>query len=232
MNSIVAFSNVTKKYPGRTALNNISFTLPQGKVIGLVGPNGSGKSTLLKLISGLARPSSGLVEVNGKAAHRRIAGEVAYLSELDVLYPFFTVLETIRFNAGLFKDFDQAKAMEMLTFMQLEPDQKVRSLSKGNRGRLKIILALSRQVPLVLMDEPLSGLDPLVRDSIIRSLISFLDLESQTVIMSTHEVAEVEPILDMVVAIQKGQIRNIDEVENIRSQHGQSLIQWMKETLT
>ncbi|RYD06977.1 hypothetical protein N752_01410 [Desulforamulus aquiferis] len=133
-----------------------------------------------------------------------IASEVSYLSELDVLYPFYTVKETIDFNAGLFADFDVAKAQEMLTFMQLDPDKKVKALSKGNRGRLKIILTLARKVPLILMDEPLSGLDPLVRDSIIKSLISYLDLEQQTVVMTTHEVTEVEPILDMVVAVQNG----------------------------
>lgn len=227
---MVEFMNVIKKYPGQVALNNVSFVLPRGKIIGLVGPNGSGKSTILKLISGLAHPSQGSVTVNGKIANRRNAGEVAYLSELDVLYPFYTVAETIRFNAGLFDDFDEQKAREILSFMQLEPNKKVKNLSKGNRGRLKILLALSRQAKLILMDEPLSGLDPLVRDSIIKSMISYLDLERQTVLMSTHEVIEVEPILDLVIAVRDGEIRGMDEVDNIRERCGLSLVEWMKET--
>ena len=103
---IVSFSQVTKRYPGKLALNNVSFQLPRGRIIALVGPNGSGKSTILKLIAGLVRPSRGSVTVCGKKAGRRIAGEVAYLSELDALYPFFTVEETIKFNAGLFADFE------------------------------------------------------------------------------------------------------------------------------
>ena len=228
---IIEFNNVTKKYGRQLALDNISLTLTQGKIIGLVGPNGSGKSTMLKLIAGLAHPNSGTVKVNGREANRMIASEVSYLSELDVLYNFYTVTETINFNAGQFADFDINKAQEMLSFMQLDPDKKVKDLSKGNRARLKIVLSIARKASLVLMDEPLSGLDPLVRDSIIQSLISYLDLEHQSVVMSTHEVTEVEPILDTVVAIQNGQIRGIAEVDDIRSQHGQNLIGWMKQKL-
>jgi ABC-2 type transport system ATP-binding protein len=108
--NIVSFTNVTKKYLRQAAVNNISFDLPRGKITALVGPNGSGKSTVLKMIAGLARPSQGSVKVNEKPANRRIAGEVAFLSEKDVLYPFFTVQETIKFNAGLFADFDMQKA--------------------------------------------------------------------------------------------------------------------------
>ncbi|GAB6156844.1 ABC transporter ATP-binding protein [Desulfotomaculum varum] len=228
---IVEFNNVTKEYVRQVALQNISLKLPRGKLIGLVGPNGSGKSTILKLIAGLVRPSRGSVRVNGRQANRMLASEISYLSELDVLYPFYTVAETVDFNAGLFRNFDMAKAREMMSFMQLDPGKKVKDLSKGNRGRLKIILSLARQVPLILMDEPLSGLDPLVRDSIIQSLISYLDLEQQTVIMTTHEVTEVEPILDIVVAIQNGQLRGMAEVEEIRMTHGQSLVEWMKHNL-
>ena len=229
---IVELNSVTKKYFNQLALSEVSLSLPKGKIIGIVGPNGSGKSTMLKIMAGLVRPISGSVIVNGKNVNRQIASEVAYLSELDVLYSFYTVEETISFNAGLFVDFDLAKAREMLSFMQLDAGKKVKELSKGNRGRLKIILTLARKVPLILMDEPLSGLDPLVRDSIIKSLISYLDLEQQTVIMSTHEVSEVEPILDTVVAMQSGQVCGVAEVDEIRGTHGQSLVEWMKKELT
>lgn len=229
---IVELNSVTKKYFNQLALSEVSLSLPKGKIIGIVGPNGSGKSTMLKIMAGLVRPISGSVIVNGKNVNRQIASEVAYLSELDVLYSFYTVEETISFNAGLFVDFDLAKAREMLSFMQLDAGKKVKELSKGNRGRLKIILTLARKVPLILMDEPLSGLDPLVRDSIIKSLISYLDLDHQTVIMSTHEVSEVEPILDTVVAMQSGQVCGVAEVDEIRGTHGQSLVEWMKKELT
>ncbi len=229
---IIRFENVTKKYLSQMALNNISFELPRGKIAALVGPNGSGKSTILKLAAGLSQPSQGSVTVQGKTVNRRAAEEVAYLSESDNLYPFFTVQETIKFNAGLFGDFDMEKAREILSFMQLEPNKKVRHLSKGNRGRLKILLALSRRAPLILMDEPLAGLDPLVRDAIIRSMISYLDLQEQTIFMSTHEVSEVEPVLDLVISLSEGRIMGMEEVENIREKHGLSLVDWMKKTMT
>lgn len=121
---IIKFNNVTKKYLAQVALKNSSFNLPYGKIIGLVGPNSSGKSTIIKLTAGLARPSSGTVIVNGKEANRMLSSEVAYLSESDFLYPFFTVAEIMDFYAGMFGDFDLGKAREIINFMQLEPDKR------------------------------------------------------------------------------------------------------------
>jgi len=229
--SIVKFENVSKKYYKELALDNVSFELPGGKVIGLIGPNGSGKSTALKLMAGLIRGNRGKVTVCGKPACRRISEEVAFLSELDAFYSFFTVQETINFYHEQYSDFELDKAESMLKFMQLKPDARVKDLSKGNRGRLKIVLTLSRRAKLILMDEPLSGLDPIVRESIIKGLVSFIDLEHQTVIMTTHEVAEIEPLLDMVVAIRDGQVLKIEEVDNIREEHNISLVEWMKKVL-
>lgn len=231
MSNIIQFSNVYKSYPGQEAIRDANFTLPTGKVIGLVGPNGSGKSTTLKLIAGLIRPDKGEVLINGQKTNRRISSTVAYLSELDELYPFFTVAETIHFYNDMYSDFDLAKAEEIVAFMQLDKSKQVKKLSKGNRGRLKLVLTLARQVPLVLMDEPLSGLDPMVRDSIIKGLITYVDLDRQTVVLSTHELAEIEPLLDMVVAIKNGQVLKIDEVEKIRDEQNISLVEWMKRNL-
>ncbi|MGZ4135235.1 MAG: ABC transporter ATP-binding protein [Tumebacillaceae bacterium] len=228
-NAVVTFEHVVKKFPGRTALADVSLALPQGNVIGVVGPNGSGKSTMLKLMAGLLRPNTGSVLVNGQAVGRRSAATIAYLSDENGCYPFYTVAETLQYYATLFADFDLRKARDMLEFMKLDPQQRVGSLSKGNLARLKMVLTLSRNAPLVLLDEPLSGLDPLIRDSIIKGLIAFINVPEQTVIMTTHEVAEVEPLLDMVVGLQDGRIVCIDEVENIRSTYGYGLVAWMKE---
>ncbi|WCN38897.1 ABC transporter ATP-binding protein [Aneurinibacillus uraniidurans] len=227
---LVKFQHVSKKYARQVALQDVSFELPSGKIIGLIGVNGSGKSTMLKLMAGMIRPSSGKIIMNEHEINGRIPEQVAFLPDGDELYSFYTVVETIEFFSSLYGDFDKKKAYEMLTFMELPRDQQVKSLSKGNKGRLKIILALSRQVPLLLMDEPLSGLDPLVRSSIIKSLISFIDIEKQTIIMSTHEVAEIEPLLDLVVLIHNGQLKAVQEVEQIRLTSSLSLVEWMKET--
>lgn len=226
--NMVNFNQVSKRYPGQWALQEVSFTLPKGYIIGLVGPNGSGKSTILKLIAGLIRPTSGEVLIEGQKAHRRLSEKIAYLTELDAYYPFFTVADAIQFHNSLYPDFDMEKAKDMMAFMELDPTKKIKELSKGNRGRLKMVLTLAREAPLVLLDEPLSGLDPMVRDSIIRGLISYLDLPRQTLILTTHHIAEIEPLLDLVVALKEGKILAMEEVEEIRSSHHQNLVEWMK----
>src|SRR6185437_14776442 len=143
MSDMIQLTNVTKKYLKRTALKDISLTVPLGKIIGVVGENGSGKSTLLKLISGLSLPSSGSVTVNGEKANRRTGKVVSYSSELGTFYPIFTVREAMRFQASQFTDFNLAKAEEIMKLMQLDPYMKIKALSKGNRGRLHIVLTLA-----------------------------------------------------------------------------------------
>ncbi len=226
---MIELKNVSKSYLNQTAIRNMSIQFPKGKVIGLIGENGSGKSTTLKMISGLISPSKGEVKINDKDIDRRTSSElVSYLSELDVYYSFYTVMETIDFHASQYKDFDTGKAIEIMEFMKLDSNKKVKNLSKGNRGRLKILLSLSRNVPYILMDEPLAGLDPMVRDSIIKGLISFVDLDRQTIIITTHEISEIEPLLDQVILIKEGEVIGIGDVEEIRQNEQLSLIDWMK----
>ncbi|HEY0828050.1 MAG TPA: ABC transporter ATP-binding protein [Bacilli bacterium] len=228
-NAFLTFEHVEKKFPGRVALSDISFDLPSGKVIGIIGPNGAGKSTMLKLMAGLLRPNKGKVLLEGKAIERRSSEDIAYLPDQGGCYTFYTVAETLQFYKSIYADFDHQKALEMIDFMQLELHRNVGSLSKGNLTRLKMVTTLSRRAPLILLDEPLSGLDPMIRESIIKGLIAFINFPEQTVIMATHEVAEVEPILDMVIAIKDGGIVHIDDVENIRLNYESSLVDWMKE---
>jgi ABC-2 type transport system ATP-binding protein len=224
---MIKLNHVSKRYLKNTALQDISLELSTGKIIGLIGANGSGKSTMLKLIAGLIQPTNGEVTVEGVKADRRVAKYVSYLSELDEYYGFYTVEETIQFQASQFDDFNQQKAKEICKYMKLDPKSKVKHLSKGNRGRLKIILTLAREVPVILMDEPLSGLDPMVRDSIVKGLISFIDLENQIVIITTHEIKEVETILDEIIAIKDGRIIGHQNVEDLRVNENLSIVEWM-----
>ena len=224
---MIKFSDVTKQYGTKKALDQVNLELTKGKLIGLIGENGSGKSTTLKLIAGLIYPSSGEITVNGEQVTRKIASSVAYLSELDEYYRFFTVQDAINFHASQFADFDMEKAKEILEFMRLEPNKKLRHLSKGNRGRVKIVLALARNAPIVLLDEPFSGLDPMVRNSIVKGLISFVDLENQLILITTHEIREVEHILDEVVAIRDGNIIAHQNVDDLRKETELSLVDWM-----
>ncbi|WP_319633438.1 ABC transporter ATP-binding protein [Paenibacillus psychroresistens] len=221
-------TNVSKKYMKQSALNDIPLTLPIGKIIGIVGENGSGKSTLLRLIAGLSLPTSGRVTVNGEIANRRISKVVSYLSELDSFYPMFTVSHAMDFQASQFTDFNRAKAEEIMKFMQLEPHVKIKDLSKGNRGRVKVMLTLAREVPYILMDEPLSGFDPMARESIVKGMISYIDLESQTLIMTSHEIAEVESLLDYFIAIKGGSLLRIAGVDELHESEGLGITAWMK----
>ncbi len=222
------FSNVTKKYMNHTALNDIHLSLEKGKIIGIIGENGSGKSTILKLAAGLIQPTSGSVTLDSNEITRRSSEHIAYLSELDAYYSFYTVQETIDFYATQFKDFNRTKANEIMNFMGLDPKKKVKNLSKGTRGRLKMLLVLSRNVPVILMDEPLSGLDPMAREAIVRGLISFIDIENQIVVITTHELKDIETILDIVIVLKNGKILEIAEVENIREKENMDLVQWLK----
>lgn len=225
---MITFEHVTKKYGRDRALEDISFSLEKGKIYGMLGPNGSGKSTTLKMIAGLVFPTSGTVMVNDKKANRKTAKEVAYLSELDFYYPTFTVKDMIHFSASQFPDFDKAKAEELLEFMQLDRKKSLKQLSKGNRGRLKLVIALSRNTPVLLLDEPFSGLDPMVRESIVKGILTYIDFENQTVVIATHEIDEIEMLVDHVIAIQDGRLLAMENVEELRETQGLSILEWMK----
>lgn len=225
---MIKLEHVTKQYLSNRALDDVTVNFSAGKIIGVIGENGSGKSTMLKLMAGLIRPTRGKVTVDDERVTRKVCEKVAYLSEREGLYHFFTVGETIDFFASQFRDFDRSKAIEMLHFMALNPTQRVKHLSKGGVGRLKMILTLSRNAPVVLLDEPLSGLDPLVRESVAESLLSFLDLSQQTLIVATHEIQELEQLIDTVVVIRYGKILSVADVEDLRETEGKNLVAWMR----
>ncbi|MFG3611609.1 ABC transporter ATP-binding protein [Rummeliibacillus stabekisii] len=226
----VKLSNVSKKYGKEFSLKNVSLTFETGKIYGLLGPNGSGKSTTLKMIAGLVYPNSGKVEVGNEEVSRKISKNVAYLTELDMFYPGFTVANMVDYYATQFTDFDPVKAEELLKEMKLEREKKIKQLSKGTRGRLKLVLALSRNAPVLLLDEPFSGLDPMVRDSIVKSLLSYINFDLQTVIIATHEIDEIEPLLDEAIVIFHGNIIGQKNVEELREEEGLSVLDWFKDT--
>lgn len=227
---MIQLTNVSKRYMRQLALKDITLELPLGKIIGIVGENGSGKSTLLKLIAGLAQPTSGALIVNGEEANRRFSKYVSYFPVNNFFYPSYTVEEAIAFQASQYIDFNIVKAQEIMKTMQLEPDKKIRDLSLGNRGRLRIVLTLAREVPYILLDEPLSGLDPMVREAIVKGMLTYVDLDSQTLVMTTHEITEIETILDSFIAIKNGELLRMANVEELHEQEGLGIIEWMKKS--
>ncbi|CAG9620596.1 ABC transporter ATP-binding protein [Sutcliffiella rhizosphaerae] len=224
---MILFKDVNKSYGRDIALKDGDLALDKGKIIGILGPNGSGKSTSLKMIAGLVRPDKGKVTIDGEEVTRQIAHKVAYLTELDVYYEALTVIDMINFYHSQFSDFSMEKAEKLLMFMNLEKNKKIKDLSKGNRGRLKLVQALSRNAAYILLDEPFSGLDPMVRDSIVTSLINFVDFGNQTIIIATHEIDEVESLLDEVVLIKNGNFIAHKNVEEIREKEGLSIKEWL-----
>lgn len=227
----VELRNVSKKYGNLAALTDVSITFEPGKIYGLIGENGSGKSTTLKLIAGLVKPDSGEVTVMNESVTRRIAKSVSYMTELDFFYPMYTVDEMLHYYESQFDDFNVEKAAKMLEMMKLDRTKRIQALSKGYRGRLRLVLALARDTPVVLLDEPFSGLDQLVREAVVESLLSFIDYEHQIVILTTHEIDEVETLLDEVAIIKNGSIIAKEPVEVIHSTQGKSIIEWMKSIL-
>lgn len=225
---MLQLSNVSFSYMKKPILQDVSFSFPVGQIIGLVGENGSGKSTLLKVLAGLLRPTSGEVLLNGMPVTRRSADKIAYLPDIDLFFDFFTGEQLFQHYASQFEDFSYDKACIVAEFLQVDKNVKLRQLSKGNRGRMKMAATLGREVPFYLMDEPFSGLDPIVREQLIKGLIQFTDIEHQTILLSTHELYEVEPILDQIILLQNGSIIAHEEVETIRDVSNKDAVQWMK----
>lgn len=227
MTKMIELKNIHKKYGNQTALRDMTLQIPQGKIIGLLGENGSGKTTLLKLIAGLLSPSSGTATFNGEPIKRDVAKNIAYMSDTDAFYPYFTVKQLFDFYESQFADFDRVKAKEIAQFLNISMGAKIKSLSKGNRGRVKIAVTLGRDAIYYLLDEPFSGLDPMVREDISKGLIRFTDTERQTIIMSTHEIKDVEPLLDEVIVLRHGRILASAEVDEIRDVYGMDATSWM-----
>lgn len=226
---VVRFENVTKRFPGADALRGISVSIPKGSILGLLGPNGSGKSTFLKLIAGLYRPDHGRVLVEGEPPSRKTKARVAYLPEIDHLYPWMRVEQSLRFVSAFYPDWDDEKAQRLLEFMELPPTARVGSMSKGMRGRLRLIVALARSASVILLDEPLSGIDPPSRNRIVKAILSEYVSGEQTLILSTHEILESEPLFEHLLFLGEGKVVLEGQAEALRTKYGKSIQDLMEE---
>ncbi|WP_205407180.1 ABC transporter ATP-binding protein [Sporosarcina sp. PTS2304] len=224
---MIELQNVSKHYGRKRALNEVTVALPQGKIIGLVGENGSGKTTLLQVVAGLLTPDAGVALLNSKKINRRDAVSIAYMPDTDLFYPYFTVKQLFAFYDSQFEDFEMKKAEELANYLKLSLDSKIGKLSKGNRGRVKIAATLGREATYYLLDEPFSGLDPMVREDIAKGLIRFTDIERQTILLSTHEIKEVEPLLDELIVLKEGFVLAHKEIDEIRDTYGMDATAWL-----
>lgn len=226
---IIRIENVSKSFPGADALRGLSVDIPQGTFVGLLGPNGSGKSTLLKLIAGLLYPDEGRILIEGKTPGRATKARVAYLPEIDHLYPTMTVKQTLDFMRAFFADWSQERAERLVDFMDLPLTARVGQMSKGMRGRLRLVVTLARSAPIVLLDEPLSGIDPPSRNRIVKAILSEYISGEQTMILSTHEIHESEPLFEQLLFLDHGKLILQGDAESLRQQYRKSIRDLLEE---
>lgn len=193
MHSLISFENVTKRYASKIALSNINFEIGKGKIVGLLGPNGSGKTTLLKLTNGLLQPNSGKILIEGMPPGIQTKRLVSYLPENSYLNSWMRVKEILSFFNDFYEDFDIEKAKDMLNSLGVEKNDKLKTMSKGTKEKVQLILAMSRNARLYLLDEPIGGVDPATRDYILSTIISNYR-EDSSVVVSTHLISDVERV--------------------------------------
>lgn len=222
MNTILECNSLTKKFSNFTALNQINLSIERGRIVGLLGPNGSGKSTLIKTINGLLVPTAGTVTIAGNTPGIETKKIISYLPERTYLNNWMYVTNIVDFFADFYSDFEKAKAYEMLQRLGIDPKTRLKTMSKGTKEKVQLILVMSRKAELYCLDEPIGGVDPASRDYILNTIITNYN-ENATVLISTHLIADVEMILDDVIFIKNGGIHLSSSVDDIRMKEGKSI---------
>lgn len=228
MSEILRCTDLVKKYGSFTALNKINITLDSGKIVGLLGPNGSGKTTLIKILNGLLTPTAGSVTIDGHPIGVETKKVVAYLPDNSYLNSWMSVKQIVAYFADFYEDFRPEVAYEMLERLGISPERKLKTLSKGNKEKVCLILVMSRNARLYVLDEPIAGVDPAARDYVISTIINNYNPQS-TVIISTHLIADIEQVLDEVIFLKEGNIVLQKSVEDIRSEHEKSVDELFRE---
>ena len=213
---------LSKCYGHTTALRELTFGLPRGKVIGLLGPNGSGKTTLMKILGGVLRQSSGEVLIDGEAPGIATKRIVSYLPERSYFSNWMRVCDCIDYFSDFYEDFDRARARSLLEMLSVPCNAKLKTLSKGTKEKVQIVLVMARRARLYLLDEPLAGVDPAARNQILDLIIKNGNPEA-TVLLSTHLICDIEQILNEFLFLSQGAIVRYDTVQNVRQNEEKSL---------
>lgn len=222
METILKCTDLKKSYFRKTALNGVNLEIKKGKITGLLGPNGSGKTTFLKIAAGILRPSSGEIFINGNKPGIKTKAQVSYLPDRDYLYKWMRIEDAIAFFKDLYEDFDGKKAQELLKFMELSEDSKVKELSKGMSEKLYLTLVLSRKSQLYVLDEPLGGVDPTTREKILDAILENYT-EDSSILITTHLVSDIERLFDDVAFISEGKIILFGNAEELRAEKKMSI---------
>ncbi len=220
--NLVEIQQVSKSYSSLVALNNINLRLGAGKIIGLLGPNGSGKTTLIKLLNGLLQPDYGQILIKGHTPSPETKNIISYLPDTTYLDENMKVSQAIEFFSDFYADFDHGRALHLLEDLDINPNSRMRHLSKGNKEKVQLILVMCRQAQLYILDEPIGGVDPAARDYILKTIINNYS-PTASVIISTHLISDVEHILDEVIFLQNGSVVRHGNVDDLRIESGLSI---------
>lgn len=222
MSTILECSSLTKKFGSKAALNGIDLKIERGQIVGLLGPNGSGKSTLIKLANALLTPSDGTILIGGQKPGVDSKKIISYLPERTYLSDWMRVHQIIELFSDFYDDFKPEKAYEMLKKLNITADDRLKTMSKGTKEKVQLILVMSREAELYLLDEPIGGVDPAARDYILETILSSYN-QNATIIISSHLISDIEKILDYVVFINQGKIVLTSSVDDIRDEQGKSV---------
>ena len=231
MSDIVQISGLNKSYGYKQIIKDMNLNLEGGKIIGLLGPNGSGKSTLIKILGGVLKPDSGNVTIDGKQIGIDTKRIVSYLPERTYLSPSMKVREAISMFDDFYEDFKTERAEEMLNRLNINLNDTIKSLSKGTREKVQLVLVMSRDALVYLLDEPMGGVDPAAREYILKTILSNYN-ENACVIISTHLISDVEKVLDQVLFIQNGNVILNSTVDEIRDEKKESVDALFREVFT
>lgn len=223
MNPILECSGLSKQYTsGCYALNNLNLSLERGQIIGLLGPNGSGKTTFIKLINDLLTPTSGQILIDGKLPGVETKAMVSYLPERTHLDQTMKINDLIKYFVDFYEDFRTERAFTMLKDLNIDQNARLKNLSKGTKEKVQLILVMSRDAKLYILDEPIGGVDPAARDYILHTILNNYN-EEATILLSTHLIHDIESILDQVIFIRQGQLVLNASVDEIRMEQGKSV---------
>lgn len=222
MSKVLEVHNVYKRIKGKSILNGVTLSVEQGRVLGIMGPNGQGKTTLLNVIQGFLKADKGDIVIDGVAINTNSKESIAYLQDKNIFPKSMKIKEAITLYGNFFEDFNVEKMNYYLEFMNLDRNSKIKDLSKGMSEKFNLSLVLSRKVKLYLLDEPISGVDPVSREKILDAILENLSEES-SMIITTHYIGELERIFDDVAFLGDGRIIEYDEAENLRAKYNASI---------
>ncbi len=226
--AILECHDLSKRFGSIQALDGVNLSIEPGRVVGLLGPNGSGKTTLIKLANGLLTPTAGELRIDGKAPGKETKALVSYLPDKEYLPEWMNARQLMDFFSDFYADFDRERAAEMLNRLGIDEGMRIKQMSKGTREKVQLILTMSRQAKLYLLDEPIGGVDPATRDYILDTIIRNYN-PSAAVVISTHLIADVEQVLDDVIFIRSGRVLLQSSVDTIREEQGKSVDAYFRE---